>query len=106
MTARNPPDTSVSGTTTEYWTVRVTVRVPRGNGADLASDATRRLESATRVDAVEIDRVCGLEPALAATAVGLELEVQMNRESEADAVESALDGAPGTERVERVTPAE
>ncbi|MXR51920.1 hypothetical protein GRX03_09940 [Halovenus sp. WSH3] len=104
MTAQNHPDTAMSGTTARRWTARVTVRVPRDGGADLASDATRRLESVDRINTVSIDGVCGLEPALAATAVGLELTVEMRAVSAAETVESALDTAPGTERVERVAP--
>lgn len=91
---------------TNHWTVRATVRVPRGTGADLASDATRRLESPSRVERVEVQGVCGLDPALAATAVGLKLTVAMTQLCPADAVKAALETAPGTERVERVTPVE
>ncbi|WP_336328112.1 hypothetical protein [Halovenus sp. HT40] len=106
MTARNPPDTATSGTATRRWTVRATVRVPRGGGADLASDASRRLESPPHVDSVEVDDIRGLEPALAATAVGLELTVVMNQTAPVETVRAELNTAPGTERVEQVTPAE
>jgi hypothetical protein len=89
---------------TRLWTARVAVRVPRGSDQSLPAAATRRLQTTERVDSVEVDSVVGLEPALAATVVDVAVVVIMDEETTGEAVVSALETAPGTERVETMTP--
>lgn len=85
-------------------TARVAVRVPRDAGENLLEDARRRLERADPVETVTVEEMCGLEPALAATVVQLEVGLTATT-AEATALEAALADTPGTERVETVRPA-
>lgn len=88
--------------TTTDWCARVAVRVPRNGGGDLESNATRRLETPSGIECVEVVRLCGLEPALAATVAQFEVRVVTTCGMSATAVEERLADAPGTERVEAV----
>jgi hypothetical protein len=65
----------------------------------------RRLETATAVDNVEVERVRGLEPTLAATVVEVTVVVVIEEDRSPTGVESALETAPGAERVEATGPA-
>jgi hypothetical protein len=89
--------------TTSTWHVRVAVRVPRNDGTDLLSDATRRVETTDGVDDVEVVELRGVEPTLSATVVTVAFRVEA--ELTESALESRLADAPGTEAVEHVEPA-
>ena len=103
MQSTQPDGESTTATSTTDWRARVAVRVPRNGGANLESDATRRLEIPAGIDRVEVGRLCGLEPALAATVAQFEVRVVTTCGATATTVESLLADAPGTERVEDVT---
>ena len=87
-------------TTTSTWRVRVAVRVPRNDGTDLLSDATRRVET---TDGVEVVELRDIDPTLSATVVTVEFRIEA--ELTESALENRLADAPGTEAVEHVEPA-
>lgn len=99
QTTTRPTDAQ---TQTEY-TARVAVRVPRDGTENLTGSARHRLETPTGVDGVDVETLCGLEPALAATVAQLEVQVTTTEPLAEATVEELLADAPGTERVERVT---
>lgn len=84
------------------WRTRVAVRVPRDGKGDLTTAAARRLESPTGIEDATVEAVRGLEPALAATVVQLDVRLQTNETVRESTVEALLGDAPGTERVETV----
>lgn len=86
------------------WTAEVAVRIPRDGGADLESDAVRRLQRAQHVERVEVRELRGIEPALAATVAQFEVAVVMATAQDEHRLRQVLSSASGTERVERVEP--
>ena len=102
MTALNHGETEMSHT--NRWTANVAVRVPRDSGRSLPAAATRRLESASGVDSVEVESVRSLDPALAATVIHLNVVVMIGEDQSPETVETALEAAPGTEHVETTAP--
>lgn len=86
---------------TRAWTAVVAVRVPRDSADSLASDARRRLARPDAIDDVAVRSVCGLEPALAATVVTIEVTVTTGG-VDADQLRRKLEAAPGCQRVDRI----
>lgn len=86
-------------------TATVAVRVPRDDGENLVENARRRLERAEAVEAVHVEEMCGIEPALAATVVQLEVVLDVEFAVDEPTVRDELVETPGTERVERLQPA-
>ena len=89
--------------TTSTWRVRIAVRVPRDDGTNLLSDATRRVETADGVDSVEVVELRDIDPTLSATVVTVAFRIEA--ELTESALENRLADAPGTEAVEHVEPA-
>ena len=89
--------------TTSTWRVRIAVRVPRDDGTNLLSDATRRVETADGVDSVEVVELRDIDPALSATVVTVAFRIEA--ELTESALENRLADAPGTEAVEHGEPA-
>jgi len=88
------------------WRAVVAVRVPPTDGDDLATSASRRLEREDDVAAAIVEALRGVEPAMAATVVTVEVRVEASAALEDDtAVADCLTAAPGTQRVETVEPA-
>jgi hypothetical protein len=81
------------------WHAHATVRVPRDGPGDLTSCVRQRLESPTDIDAVDVTRVRGLEPALAATIVTVDASVSVAETLDGPAVAAALEAAPGCQDV-------
>lgn len=86
-------------------TATVAVRVPRDDGENLVENARRRLERAEAVESVHVEEMCGIEPALAATVVRLEVVLDVEVAVDEPTVRNELVATPGTERVERLQPA-
>lgn len=86
-------------------TATVAVRVPRDDGENLVENARRRLARAEAVEAVRVEEMCGIEPALAATVVRLEVVLDVEFAVDEPTVRDELVDTPGTERVERLQPA-
>ena len=86
--------------TTSTWRVRIAVRVPRDDGTNLLSDATRRVETADGVDSVEVVELRDIDPTLSATVVTVAFRIEA--ELTESALENRLADAPGTEAVEHV----
>lgn len=84
------------------WTVVVGIRVPASDRGDLASCASRRLARTDGVDAVTAAALRGIEPGLAATAITLEVEVQLASPVDAEGVAAVLVDGPGVQRVDEV----
>jgi len=84
-------------TRTTELTARVAVRVPRSDEGGLVESARRRLGHPAVVDRVDVVELDGIEPALAATVVELEVRATVATPGETT---TALEAAPGTERVE------
>lgn len=82
----------------------VAVRVPGKDGGDLATAASRRLEAGSDLAAVEVAAIRGLQPALAATLLTVEVEVRTDCALDRRAFEERLAAAPGTQRVEEIRP--
>jgi hypothetical protein len=93
--------TSPTADTATDWQARVAVRVPRDGSGDLTADAAQRLASAELVNEVDVEHLAGLEPALAATVVQLDVRAT-SREATASTIRESLAGAPGVQRVERM----
>jgi len=89
--------------TPSTWRIRIAVRVPRDDGSELLADATRRVEAAEGVDSAEVVELYGVDPGLSATTVRLEMRVET--ELEASALERRLADVPGAETVASVEPA-
>ena len=87
------------------WRVAVAIRIPRDGGADLESDARRRLQRVQSVERVEALELRGIEPALAATVAQFEVTVVVATADDEHRLRQVLSSAAGTERVERVEPA-
>lgn len=87
-------------TTERTWRVRTAVRVPRDDGSELLTDATRRVETTEGVEDAEVVELHGVEPGLSATTVRLELQIEAKRE--AAPLERRLADAPGVETVASV----
>jgi len=86
------------------WTAEVALRIPRDGGADLETDATRRLRRVQTVDSVEVLDLRGIEPALAATVALFEVTVVTTTGHDEHGIRQLLSSAPGAERVEGVEP--
>jgi len=84
---------------TETWQARITVRIPRNDGTDLLADATRRFEKPTPVESVEVDELCGVEPALSATVVRLDVRLTTAADLDSSELETRLADAPGIESI-------
>lgn len=91
---------------TTHWTATVTVRVPCESDRSLAADAARRLEATAEVQAVDVKAVSGLTPTLSATVVTVQVTLRTTDAYSEVALESALEDAPGAERVQGVAPAD
>lgn len=89
----------------QRWHARVAIRIPRDGGADIESDATRRLERLESVEESQILGLDGIEPALAATVAQFEIAVVTTTPRERRDVEQLLNTPSWAERVESVEPA-
>lgn len=88
----------------DRWTATVAVRIPRNGGADLETAAAGRLERSPELETVEIRTLAGIEPALAATIAQFDIGIETSTTLDRTAVKEELEQAPGTERVETLTP--
>lgn len=84
------------------WTAEVALRIPRDGGADLETDAARRLRRVQTVDSVEALELRGIEPALAATVALFEVTVVTATSYDEHGMRQLLSSASGAERVEGV----
>ena len=91
--------------TRTVWRAVVAVRVPPTDGDDLATSASRRLERGEQVATAAVEGLRGVEPAMAATVVTVEVRVEATGALDGDAVADSLSAAPGTQRVDEVTAA-
>jgi len=86
-------------TPTETWCARVAVRIPRNDGTDLLANATRRLEQPAPVEPVDVVEMCGIEPALSATIVRLDVRLTAREDVDETQLETRLEEAPGAEEI-------
>jgi hypothetical protein len=84
------------------WTADVALRIPRDGGADLETDARRRLQRVESVERVEVRELRGIEPALAATVAQFEVAVVVATAHDEHRLRQLLASASGTERVDGV----
>lgn len=96
LTAPGSRDRMNAAQTTEL-TALVAVRVPDGDDGSLVESARNRLERPDAVEQVDVLSLEGIEPALAATVVELEVQVTLGKPTTST---TALETAPGTERVD------
>lgn len=87
------------------WTVLVAIRIPRDGGADIRSDAVRRLQRLSCIESVEIVGLEGIEPTLSATVARFEIEAATDDPQAQSGVRERLASASGVESVEQVEPA-
>jgi len=85
---------------TTQLTARVAIRIPSGDDASLVESARRRLEQPAGVERVDVVELDSIEPALAATVVELDVRATLTPTGDTTALESA----PGTERVDASGP--
>lgn len=102
MTATHQSDREQTVEQSHHWNARVAVRVPRDGSDGLLGDARRRLARPAGIETVTVDRLCGLEPALAATVAQIELDLETSIAKDETELRRLLDTAPGTERVEHL----
>lgn len=88
---------------TTEWTTQVAVRIPRDGEAGLVENARARLRRPDDVEGVEAVELRGIDPALSASVVQLDVRVTTESAISDDDLEQALADAPGTERVEGVS---
>ncbi|MEF8776036.1 MAG: hypothetical protein V5A43_05995 [Haloarculaceae archaeon] len=86
------------------WRAVVAVRVPPTDGDDLATSASRRLEHEDDVADAIVKALRGVEPAMAATVVTVEVRVEATAALDDAGLADCLTDAPGTQRVEEVEP--
>jgi hypothetical protein len=96
-----PPTTD----TRTAWRAVVAVRVPPTDGDDLATSASRRLERGDQIATAVVEGLRGVEPAMSATVVTVEVRVEVSGALDGDAVAGNLAAAPGAQRVDDVTAA-
>ena len=87
------------------WRAVVAVRVPPTDGEDLATSASQRLERDDDVRRAAVEGLCGLEPAMSATVVTVEVRVEARVALDHEGLTQRLTAAPGAQRVEEVQPA-
>lgn len=100
MTATHHTDRERAVAQSRHWHARVAVRVPRGGNDDLVGNASRRLERPSGIESVTVEQLCGLEPALSATVVRVELRAEASLAQDEAGITQLLSSAPGTEQVE------
>lgn len=84
-----------------HWQATVALRIPRNGSGELVAEATTRLEATQGVEAATVERLAGLEPALAATVARLEVSLN-TRCREEEAARASLEDVSGLQRVERL----
>jgi NMD protein affecting ribosome stability and mRNA decay len=87
------------------WRATVSVRIPPSDGDDLATSAGRRLQRDDDVADATVEHLRGLDPAMPATVVTVDVRLEAARTLDERAVANRLTAAPGDERVETVRPA-
>lgn len=87
------------------WRAVVAVRVPPTDGDDLATSARRRLEREDDVRTAAVEGLRGVEPAMSATVVTVEVRVEATTAVDGDGLTERLTDAPGAQRVDDVQPA-
>ena len=103
MTATHRNEQEQSIKQRRHWQARIAVRIPRETNEGLLENAKRRLERPADMKAVTVERLCGLDPALAATVADVELRLKTRGVQSKQEVTQLLTTAPGTERIERVS---
>jgi hypothetical protein len=83
------------------WRATVALRIPRNGGGELVAEAATRLEATQGVETATVERLAGLEPALAATVARLEVTL-VTRCHEEQVVRASLEAAPGLQRIEQL----
>ena len=85
-------------------TAVLTVRIPDASGANLATDAQRRLRRVEGVDAATVDGLRGLEPRVSATLVTVAVTIESA--VSADELRDRFVATVSVESVDRLAPAD